>query len=115
DRPFLWGSKRTGPDLARIGLLKPSASWHYRHLENPQSTSQGSNMPPYPWLVRDTLDLDDLPAKLRVLSGAPMMTPYDQPTIANAAGLAKAQAATIAAEIRRDLPSLDDPALEQRE
>lgn len=55
DHPFQWGSKRTGPDLAREGGLR-SNLWHYQHMIDPTSTSPGSNMPPYPWLATRQLD-----------------------------------------------------------
>ncbi len=55
DRPFQWGSKRTGPDLARIGGKYPD-SWHYNHMLDPESITSGSLMPPYPWLFRDRID-----------------------------------------------------------
>lgn len=55
DRPFLWGSKRTGPDLARIGGKYPDA-WHYSHFENPRTFFAQSNMPAYGWLKEDRLD-----------------------------------------------------------
>src|SRR5210317_1286398 len=55
DHPFLWGSKRTGPDLHRVGRKYPH-SWHYNHMLDPRSTSPGSIMPPYPWLFKDNLD-----------------------------------------------------------
>jgi cytochrome c oxidase cbb3-type subunit 2 len=55
DRPFLWGSRRTGPDLNRIGGKYPD-SWHYRHMQNPQSMFALSNMPPYAWLALNRLD-----------------------------------------------------------
>ncbi|RMF56784.1 MAG: cytochrome-c oxidase, cbb3-type subunit II, partial [Bacteroidetes bacterium] len=60
EHPFLWGSKRTGPDLARVGGKYPNL-WHVRHMEDPRSTSPRSIMPPYPWLLEKTLDLSDLP------------------------------------------------------
>ena len=50
DMPQLLGTMRTGPDLANIGVRQPSAAWHFKHLYNPQITSPGSIMPPYPWL-----------------------------------------------------------------
>jgi cytochrome c oxidase cbb3-type subunit I/II len=50
DHPFQWGSKRNGPDLARVGGKYPNI-WHLRHLENPRSISAGSNMPNFPWLL----------------------------------------------------------------
>lgn len=55
DHPFQWGSKRTGPDLARLGDKYPD-SWHYNHMLDPESTSPGSIMPPYPWLFTDRID-----------------------------------------------------------
>ena len=72
DRPFLWGSKRTGPDLARVGG-RYSDEWHRVHLVNPRDMVPESNMPPYAWLERSALDARDLPAKMRTLRilGAP--------------------------------------------
>ncbi len=55
EHPFLWGSKRTGPDLARVGG-RYSDDWHYAHLMNPRSVVPQSNMPAYPWLDRNVLD-----------------------------------------------------------
>jgi cytochrome c oxidase cbb3-type subunit I/II len=66
DHPFLWGSKRTGPDLLREGGKNPNA-WQYRHLINPRSTSPGSIMPEYPWLAKNDLDLSDTRAKIKVM------------------------------------------------
>jgi len=66
DHPFLWGSKRIGPDLHRVGGKYPDA-WHYNHLENPRSTSPGSIMPNYPWLLSQTLETTSLPARLKAL------------------------------------------------
>jgi cytochrome c oxidase cbb3-type subunit I/II len=66
DHPFLWGSKRTGPDLHRAGGKYPDA-WHYNHMEDPMSTSPGSIMPPYPWLLSRKLDTNSLPARIRAL------------------------------------------------
>lgn len=65
DHPFQWGSKRTGPDLARIGLKYPSA-WHYNHMRNPRDLNADSNMPAYPWLLTRKSDLDALPSKIAV-------------------------------------------------
>jgi cytochrome c oxidase cbb3-type subunit 2 len=64
DRPFLWGSKRTGPDLARIGGKYPDA-WHYRHHEDPQSLFPKSNMPKYAFLKQATLDGESIAAHMR--------------------------------------------------
>ncbi|MCG2794195.1 MAG: cytochrome-c oxidase, cbb3-type subunit I [Weeksellaceae bacterium] len=66
DRPFLWGSKRTGPDLQREGGTRPD-SWHFKHLYNPRSTSAGSIMPRYPWLIENTLDRSKTKAKLELM------------------------------------------------
>ena len=55
DHPFLWGSKRTGPDLAHESQIQPSEDWHKRHLINPRETSPGSIMPSYSWLFDDSL------------------------------------------------------------
>ncbi len=72
DHPFQWGSKRTGPDLARVGSKYPNI-WHLRHMEDPRSISVGSNMPNYPWLFTLTTDLAALPGKIAVqrLLGVP--------------------------------------------
>lgn len=66
DFPFLWGSKRTGPDLHRIGQ-KYSDNWHLNHMYDPQSTSSGSIMPSYTWLIQDALDKSDTEDKMRVM------------------------------------------------
>jgi len=65
DHPFQWGSKRNGPDLARVGGKYPNV-WHFRHMENPRAVSPGSNMPTYPWLLSNDLDASVLPAKIKV-------------------------------------------------
>jgi cytochrome c oxidase cbb3-type subunit 2 len=66
DRPFQWGSKRTGPDLARVGG-RYSDDWHRIHLNNPRDLVPESNMPGYPWLARNFADAGDIEAKLNVL------------------------------------------------
>ncbi len=78
DRPFLWGSKRTGPDLHRIGGKYPD-SWHYFHMMDPRSMSPGSLMPPYPWMVENEMDYTDLPAKIRTMQklGVPYPEGFD--------------------------------------
>jgi cytochrome c oxidase cbb3-type subunit I/II len=65
DYPYQWGSKRTGPDLARLGGKYPNV-WHLRHMEDPRSVSVGSNMPSYPWLSANATDVAALPSKLAV-------------------------------------------------
>ncbi|TGK17458.1 cbb3-type cytochrome c oxidase subunit II [Leptospira fluminis] len=62
DHPFLWGSKRTGPDLAHESQIQASAEWHKTHLINPRDTAQGSVMPAYPWLFEESAKLD--PSKI---------------------------------------------------
>ena len=81
DHPFLWGSKRTGPDLHRIGG-KYSDNWHLNHMYDPQSTSSGSIMPRYPWLIKDELDKSDTETKLRTM--VKLGVPYTDEDIANA-------------------------------
>ncbi len=79
DHPFLWGSKRTGPDLHRVGQKYPDA-WHYNHMKEPTSMSPGSLMPTYPWLVEDELDATDIDKKIRAMQslGVPYPDGYDQ-------------------------------------
>ncbi|VVM19404.1 Cytochrome c oxidase subunit CcoO (EC [uncultured Gammaproteobacteria bacterium] len=66
DRPFLWGSKRTGPDIARLGG-KYSDKWHELHLINPRAVVPQSIMPAYPWLAKNKVDSKDIVAKLELL------------------------------------------------
>ena len=81
DHPFLWGSKRTGPDLLRIGG-KYSDSWHLNHLYDPQSTSPGSIMPAYSWLYRNALNTRETLEKMRVMTA--LGVPYSEEEIENA-------------------------------
>ena len=78
DHPFQWGSKRTGPDLAREGGKYPD-SWHYNHMLDPQSMSPGSIMPSYPWLFDDKIDTAKTPAMIRAMQtlGVPYAEGYD--------------------------------------
>lgn len=82
DHPHQWGSKRTGPDLARVGG-KYSNDWHREHLKNPRSVPGGkdSNMPGYPWLDNAPLDAADIQARMKVLRT--LGTPYDDTEIAS--------------------------------
>jgi cytochrome c oxidase cbb3-type subunit 2 len=66
DRPFQWGSKRTGPDLARVGG-RYSDEWHRVHLVNPRDVVPESNMPGYPWLATTAVSGDSVAARLRAL------------------------------------------------
>lgn len=78
EHPFLWGSKRTGPDLSHEGMLNPSEQWHIEHFKNPPSKSVGSVMPSYAWLFEsgNTINPDDLKAHMRAL--AMVGVPYTQ-------------------------------------
>jgi len=99
DRPFQFGSKRTGPDLHRVGGRYPNL-WHYRHMLDPRSTSPGSIMPEYPWLYERDMDLSLASKKLRVMQK--MGVPYTNEEIDNAKQSAKTQAATIAADLEKN-------------
>jgi len=66
DHPFQWGSKRTGPDLHRVGG-KYSDQWHRDHLNNPRDVVPESNMPAYPWLLKDNVDAESMPAHMKAL------------------------------------------------
>jgi cytochrome c oxidase cbb3-type subunit 2 len=94
DRPFQWGSKRTGPDLARIGG-KYSDQWQHLHLMNPRQLVAESNMPDYPWLAKAAIDATDLQARMRVLRG--LGDPYTDADI---------QAAPKAVEGRTEMDAL---------
>jgi cytochrome c oxidase cbb3-type subunit I/II len=93
DRPFLFGSKRTGPDLHRVGGKYPD-SWHYNHMLDPRSTSPGSIMPPYPWLFEKELTYKHMEKKIKVLQT--LGTPYEEGFETKAADAARAQAKEIA-------------------
>jgi len=81
DHPFQWGSKRTGPDLARVGG-RYSDDWHRIHLNNPRDVVPESNMPDYPWLARNPADAADIQAKMRALRVVGV--PYSDAQIAKA-------------------------------
>lgn len=99
DHPFQWGSKRTGPDLHRVGGKYPD-SWHYNHMWKSTITSPGSLMPNYPWLLDNDLDMTHTPAKIRAMQtlGVPYEKGYDQIAVEDL----KKQAATIASNLERD-------------
>ena len=94
DHPFQWGSKRTGPDLHRLGGKYPD-SWHYNHMMQSTLMSPGSIMPNYAWLLDDDIDTDIMPAKIRAMQklGVPYPEGYDQKAVADmmkqAEGIAK--------------------------
>ncbi|MBS1517513.1 MAG: cytochrome-c oxidase, cbb3-type subunit I [Bacteroidetes bacterium] len=79
DHPFLWGSKRTGPDLQRIGKKYPNL-WHYYHMNDPNSISPGSIMPSYPWLLEQDLDISTTEAKINAMRklGVPYNPDYEK-------------------------------------
>jgi cytochrome c oxidase cbb3-type subunit 2 len=81
DHPFQFGSKRTGPDLARVGA-RYSDEWHRIHLNNPRDVVPESNMPAYPWLARARIDAEETPAKMRALRKVGV--PYTDAEIAGA-------------------------------
>lgn len=89
DHPHLWGSKRTGPDLARLGN-KYSDEWHVAHLYNPRDLVPSSKMPAYRWLMRDQLRIDDLGDHLKALRAVGV--PYTDEQIAHASRDAYGQA-----------------------
>jgi cytochrome c oxidase cbb3-type subunit 2 len=89
DHPMLWGSKRTGPDIARLGG-KYSDAWHVAHLNNPRSVVPESVMPAYGWLARTDLRVDDLGLHLKAMRGVGV--PYSDEMIANARADAIGQA-----------------------
>ena len=99
DHPFQWGSKRTGPDLARIGGKYPD-SWHVNHMLDPTSMVPGSIMPKYPWLFDNTLDVSSTPSKIHAMRN--MGVPYadDYEAVANTE--LKAQANEIAGRLEKD-------------
>ena len=110
DRPFLWGSKRTGPDLHRVGN-KYSNAWHYNHMLDPQSMSPGSIMPAYPWMIYDDMDTSLIEEKIRVLQllGTPYPEGYDKKAVADM----KQQAESIAADLRET--GIEQERLEDKE
>jgi cytochrome c oxidase cbb3-type subunit I/II len=98
DHPFQWGSKRTGPDLARVGG-KYNHVWHYRHMMNPRELNDGSNMPPYLHMATNAVDYSTSSDKLRAMRAVGV--PYSPEQIAYAATDAKAQGEEIAAELTK--------------
>jgi cytochrome c oxidase cbb3-type subunit I/II len=110
DRPFQWGSKRTGPDLAREGKKYPHL-WHYRHFKNPRDVISQSIMPSYPWLHTSKTDFYSLRRKLSAHKA--MGVPYSSELVANADLLAEKEALVIANELRDQ--GVVDERLEQKE
>lgn len=99
DHPFQWGSKRTGPDLARIGGKYPD-SWHFNHMYDPTSTSAKSIMPPYPWLMDKDLDISTTNSKIHAMRK--LGVPYEEGYEAIANDDLKIQAKQIADNLKND-------------
>ena len=95
DKPFQWGSKRNGPDLARVGA-KYSDEWHKQHLDDPRSIVPGSIMPSYPWLAKTEVAVNDIPQDMAVLVFQGQ--PYSPEMINNAARDLVTQATNDAAD-----------------
>jgi len=95
ERPFLWGSRRIGPDLARVGGKYPDL-WHVRHMEDPQAITARSIMPAYPWMLTNTLDFERIQRRVDVL--AMLGHPYGE-AIHRAPEMAREQARAVAASI----------------
>lgn len=97
DHPHLWGSKRTGPDLQRLGGKYPN-KWHYDHMLDPTITSPGSIMPAYPWLLTQNLDYESTPTKIRAMQkiGVPYADGFADNSIADA----RKQAEAIVADLK---------------
>ncbi|HEY1037876.1 MAG TPA: cytochrome-c oxidase, cbb3-type subunit I [Bacteroidia bacterium] len=99
DHPFQWGSKRTGPDLARVGGKYPD-SWHYNHMLDPTSMSPGSIMPSYPWLLDDQIDVSSTVSKIKAMKRLGVPYPENYENIA-AADMEK-QAKSISENLKKD-------------
>jgi cytochrome c oxidase cbb3-type subunit I/II len=98
DRPFQWGSKRTGPDLARLGKKYPDL-WHYMHMEDPRAVIKESIMPAYPWLITSKINFDSL-QKTVVLFNK-LGVPYSDEDLSDANNRAKEQAKNIADVLKK--------------
>jgi cytochrome c oxidase cbb3-type subunit I/II len=110
DRPFLWGSKRTGPDLHRVGGKYPD-SWHYNHMYDPTSMAPGSIMPPYPWLHKNDLNTDYTASKIKILQS--LGTPYPEGFADKAVEDLNLQAKKIAESLTKD--KIEQEGLEKKE
>ncbi len=106
DHPFQWGSKRTGPDLAREGTdkLRRMNSWHYNHMMDPGSISAGSIMPAYPWMFENEIDLASLKSKMEAM--VTLGVPYTQEEVDNGQALAMQQANVIYEDLKKDEKNL---------
>jgi cytochrome c oxidase cbb3-type subunit I/II len=96
DHPFQWGSRRIGPDLARIGITQQSGFWHWRHFENPSVISPGSVMPSYRHLLEERLNFNEIQPRVQAAKFLHPEYPYD---VSKSADLARLQAEKVAAQI----------------
>ncbi|MBP6672803.1 MAG: cytochrome-c oxidase, cbb3-type subunit I [Bacteroidetes bacterium] len=99
DHPFLWGSRRTGPDLHRVGGKYPNL-WHYLHMDNPRTMSPGSIMPPYSWLLTQDLDTSSTAAKIRAMQT--LGVPYPKGFDLTANSILMQQADSISVDLQRN-------------
>jgi len=99
DRPFQWGSKRTGPDLARIGGKYPDL-WHYRHMMDPREITPSSIMPSYHWLSKNKIAFEELKKKFSVMKA--LGVPYSDSEVENAVETAQSEAKIVAENLKKD-------------
>jgi cytochrome c oxidase cbb3-type subunit I/II len=115
DRPFQWGSKRTGPDLAREGTgnLRKTDGWHFRHFREPGSMSEGSIMPAYPFMLENDLDVSNTEAKINAMRslGVPYAKGYEKQALADLQEQAKGIAASLLNDSIRVSPNKEVIAL----
>lgn len=104
DHPFQWGSKRTGPDLHRVGQKYPNL-WHYRHMIDPSSTSEGTNMPSYAFMKDERIDNADTVLKMKAMKT--LGVPYSASAIGTASATALAQAKGIAKDLESQGVEID--------
>ncbi|MBS3992531.1 MAG: cytochrome-c oxidase, cbb3-type subunit I [Bacteroidetes bacterium] len=115
DYPFLWGSRRTGPDIHRLGK-KYNDNWHFSHMIDPRSTSPGSIMPSYPWLVDNQLDYSAIETKMTNLRK--LGVPYTDEEIAKARITLEEEAAMVEHNLRQDpefIKNYDNRLVHQKE
>jgi len=107
DRPFLWGSKRTGPDLKRVGNYR-STDWHENHMMDPQTIVPGSIMPPYPWMFEKAADLDTAYAEAVTVKTI-FNTPYDAEGMPSTGGSVEAARKIMLEEAKAIVDDMKDP------
>lgn len=108
DHPFLWGSKRTGPDLHRVGGKYPDG-WHYLHMQDPETTSPGSIMPKYPWLYTREMEVDTLAARIGALRKVGV--PYPEGAEDTAQQELESQALQVVENLKKDM--VENPATDK--